>query len=421
MFDKPFTDITVDDLQLLQSNSVPEGTQLDYKQSLPTKDDEGKKEFLRDVSAMANSNGGDLVYGVSEVRGDNTTDISLTGVPNVDFDATKLWMENLIRDCIKPRLVISGIRQLQIDETKVAIVVRVPRSWNSPHVVEFSRYWRFYSRNSAGNYQLDISQVRDAFVFGESLAQRSEEFRLDRLSKIMAEPSLKIGPKLVIHLQSLESLRPASQISIDSALAERELMMLAGYDTTDSNLRHNFDGLLASVGSGERGYLQLFARGAVEEVDAHIVAGTRIDGLLYLPSLSVERWIIKAAGRRLLFLRKLGITSPIIIQVSMMGVKGFRFKAEDVEYHFRDLSFLEETADANPIDRQDLLFTSVVAQTELGELEGSSIVSGEPCPNHWLVAAQLMRSTVDTLARAMGMPRSLYYNSEGRRVGRVEL
>ena len=66
MFYKPLNEVDLNDLQLLVSNKVQEGTQLDYKLTEPEKNDDGKKEFLKDVSAFANTNGGYLIYGVEE-------------------------------------------------------------------------------------------------------------------------------------------------------------------------------------------------------------------------------------------------------------------------------------------------------------------------------------------------------------------
>ena len=39
------------------------------------------------------------------------------------------------------------------------IIVRVPNSLNRPHMVVFKQWSRFYSRNSAGKYQLDVHEL----------------------------------------------------------------------------------------------------------------------------------------------------------------------------------------------------------------------------------------------------------------------
>ncbi len=48
-------------------NAVAESRSLDYKAALPSGGDEGKREFLCDVSSFANTVGGCLIYGVTEI------------------------------------------------------------------------------------------------------------------------------------------------------------------------------------------------------------------------------------------------------------------------------------------------------------------------------------------------------------------
>jgi predicted HTH transcriptional regulator len=63
----------------LIESEVPESLSLDYKQQLPSDQKEEKREFLYDVAALANSAGGDLIYGIVERRAD---DDKATGVPD---------------------------------------------------------------------------------------------------------------------------------------------------------------------------------------------------------------------------------------------------------------------------------------------------------------------------------------------------
>lgn len=145
MINRRLNDIGEHDLQSLVINGVGESNQLDYKETLPGGDDGSKKEFLRDVSAMSNANGGDLIYGVREQSvGDANAAAEVVGVEGVDVDAKKLWMEDLIRTGIEPRLLGVGIRVVPVGDSKVIFVVRVPRSWNGPHAVNFKGHWRFY-------------------------------------------------------------------------------------------------------------------------------------------------------------------------------------------------------------------------------------------------------------------------------------
>src|SRR5437660_11102768 len=109
MINKRLDDIDANDLQGLCDRRVRESGELDFKETVPRKDDKGKSEFLRDVTSLANTNGGDLVYGVTEEReadGSNTG-IAATapGIGNLNVDEQTLWMLNVIRDNRQARLV----------------------------------------------------------------------------------------------------------------------------------------------------------------------------------------------------------------------------------------------------------------------------------------------------------------------------
>jgi len=111
MIPKQLNEIVEEDL--LQLIGVGESKQLEFKETLGAADEE-IKEFLKDVSAMATAIGGDVIYGV--VQGvdanGNTVATSVDGLPAVNADDFILRLENLIRDCIKPRLLGSGTQSV---------------------------------------------------------------------------------------------------------------------------------------------------------------------------------------------------------------------------------------------------------------------------------------------------------------------
>src|SRR2546428_11579317 len=65
---KPLAAIAPTTLQRFVDNGVPETLHLDYKRELTLGDKESKKEFLRDLTAFANAEGGTINYGVAEER-----------------------------------------------------------------------------------------------------------------------------------------------------------------------------------------------------------------------------------------------------------------------------------------------------------------------------------------------------------------
>jgi len=147
--EKSFEELNEADLLSLVKDQVPEKRAIEYKRELPSDTYEGKKEFLADISSLVNASGGHLIFGVQEESG---LPIAVVGVPCDDPDRERLRLENIIRDGIEPRLQGILVRGIRLASGTYAFVLRVPRSWSKPHVVNYKGHWRFYSRNSAGKY-----------------------------------------------------------------------------------------------------------------------------------------------------------------------------------------------------------------------------------------------------------------------------
>ena len=98
---KRIDEISAENIKGLLEAGVPEGKEVDYKQNLPANDNEGKKEFLADVSSFANTTGGDLIFGIRE---ENLIPVEICGLPNLNPDIDIQRLENMIRDGIDPQL-----------------------------------------------------------------------------------------------------------------------------------------------------------------------------------------------------------------------------------------------------------------------------------------------------------------------------
>ena len=75
MINVPLDKIDKDTINALIDDCVREDKTLDYKEKLEINSDNQKKEFLADITAFANSSGGDLVIGIREkkdINGKNT-------------------------------------------------------------------------------------------------------------------------------------------------------------------------------------------------------------------------------------------------------------------------------------------------------------------------------------------------------------
>jgi predicted HTH transcriptional regulator len=138
------------DLIELLNAQVPEGLYLDYKRDMYGNTNDGKQELLKDVSAFANAHGGHLIIGMDEQGG---IPIAIDGIATADPDQLILWLEQLMRDGIEPRM--PGVRSVPVRLTSgsYCFVVRVPRSWNPPHRIRLRNVNRFHIRNSTGIHE----------------------------------------------------------------------------------------------------------------------------------------------------------------------------------------------------------------------------------------------------------------------------
>ena len=210
---KKLDDIQQTDLDALVANGVAEGRTIDYKRDLPGNADSDKKEFLADVSSFANTSGGDLLFGVDEQQG---LPVGLPGLTVSDFDQEVRRLDSIINDGLDPRIRFA-IRTIKRDPKLPVLIIRVDRSWIGPHRVVFKGHDKFYARNSAGKYSMDVSELRSAFTLSGSVIERVRQFRADRIAKIegsQAPVLLPAGSKTILHLIPIDSFAGPVQYDV---------------------------------------------------------------------------------------------------------------------------------------------------------------------------------------------------------------
>jgi predicted HTH transcriptional regulator len=178
MIAKNLTDIVPADIEALVANAASESTTLEFKRDLPGGGDEAKREFLADLSALANSAGGDILYGIDEREGVAAT---ITGIGITDTDTELLRLGNILNSGLEPRIRYSPM-VIQCASGTV-LLLRIEKSWNGPHRVIFRGYDRFFGRTATGKYPLDVQQLRRAFVENSTVAERLRAFRAERMAR----------------------------------------------------------------------------------------------------------------------------------------------------------------------------------------------------------------------------------------------
>jgi hypothetical protein len=325
--EKPIEQVVEADLRTLIEDQVSERKTIEYKQALPGKSNGERKEFLADVVSFANASGGHLVYGMKEEGG---LPIELCGLDLDDPDSTVTALDSSIRTGIKPRIPGVVVWPVRLDSGRVAIVIRVPRSFASPHMVTYGGSSRFFARTSNGKEQLDVEQIRAAFLMSDKTAERVRDFRLDRVAKIRAEDTpvpLTQGAKIVLHVVPLGAFSPLAQIDLQSvAVVSRELQLIPlGRPVAGPDGRYNLEGYVRYTRSRDdryaTAYLQIFRSGALETVDTSLVSHSATGGHLQAANLKAD--VIEKLGYYVSSLKLLGADVPFAVAMSLLGVKGY--------------------------------------------------------------------------------------------------
>lgn len=133
------------------TRSLEETVTFDAKKEVPTK----SIETAKDVSALANTAGGVLLYGVDE--DDSGCPCLLNPIPLAN---QRERIDQIVRTSVDevPTYTISAISS-QADSTKGYLVVLVPPSERAPHMVIAKGERRFYGRGETGNYILSQAEV----------------------------------------------------------------------------------------------------------------------------------------------------------------------------------------------------------------------------------------------------------------------
>jgi len=399
MLEKPLAAITRADIEALVTNRRPEGREIEYKLELPGTNDDARREFLADVASFANTSGGDVIYGV---RGATDTDGKATGLPeeivgvSLNKDAEQLRLDSMIRDGIDPAVPAVQYQAVEGFARGPVLIVRIPRSWRSPHMVTFRNHSRFYARAASGKYQLDVGQLREAFVAPERLRERIETFRQERLASIASDetpvPLPAAGGRTVLHVVPVVAFAQAGGVGLTREQMERPEGFGAALPPLGHggyNVRSNFDGYLSYSGQPNEpsdSYCQVFRTGAVEGVQAlNPWQGSEPA----IPSATFEQGLVQTAERYLAAFASWRVSGPFLIMLSLLRVKGFYMA---VNYTWRTRG--------DRIDRDHLAIPEVYVESVGSDISVQDV-------------ALLMRPALDTVWQAAGWPHSVFFNAEG--------
>lgn len=187
-------------LQRHLDDRVQEDLNLDYKGADSLAKSDGKKrEIHKDVSAMANSAGGVLIYGIREYDDDDRSHLPERFDPVDQSEFTREWLEQVISG-IQPRIQNLVIKPVPIGPgpNDVAFVIEIPAS-NTAHQ---AGDYRYYKRYNFASVPMNDYEVRD--VMNRSAhALIDLEFRLEFERRMVTQEKQgwRSGPGLIGSLE----------------------------------------------------------------------------------------------------------------------------------------------------------------------------------------------------------------------------
>jgi len=334
LYDKDLYSITGEDLKKLIEYGVPEDRYIEYKKELPNNSHHEVREFLADVSAFANASGGMIIFGILEDEG---VPAAIEGLEIDDVDKEICRLEDIIRNNIKPKIIHPFIRQIKLDD-KDLIIIRIPRSWSGPHVVNYQKHWRFYVRTSAGKHSMDIQEVRASMLQNNDLPERMKKFREERLDVILGGSTpvkLSCISTIVLHFIPFSALYNTDISGLNFDIITKNWNSIQPIYSSVNSYRYNLEGFLnlgwLSDDGNYSGYVQVYRNGIFETVDTTMLRSHSGQDKS-VPNICVEREIVKTASLYLDYQKQMGVLPPIALLVSFCRVSGY-YLAVDRKYH----------------------------------------------------------------------------------------
>ena len=186
---KSFTEINEDELKLLLDNQdYRENEYIDYKENFAflefdkndNKRNEKIVEFKNDVCSFANSEGGYLIFGISEKNGIATNIVGIN-IPNNNTDSFEQERRNNLLS-IFPKTPFIIFHFIKLENGKYVVVLFIQSDNFAPYLfLENQCRYYAYTRNGNRKFSMTYNELKNRFNQSIILEKEIYNFRLDRI------------------------------------------------------------------------------------------------------------------------------------------------------------------------------------------------------------------------------------------------
>ena len=315
-------------IEQLRANGVRESRTLEYKRELPGGNADERKEFLQDVSALGNTDGGLILYGVETGKvGNRDTGIpvAIPGLEVPNLDAVLLDLQARFRTSTDPALTQQvRCRFIPLASGRHVLAIYVWQSALRPHRITFQGSNRFWRRNDAGNYEPATNELRAMFQEAREWTKEVEAFRSRRVALLQGARGLALSvPSALLHILPLGRLEERHALPAHEVLRKK----IPTWDSHNGG-RFNLDGyLIIDHTSGViRHWSQVFRFGGWESFTRSYgregFSGDTAPRSLFIADQYFETLATHATHAVQFLEREMNVSPPMAVCVTLVHVEG---------------------------------------------------------------------------------------------------
>ena len=237
--------------------------------------DKQKDKFMKEIAAYANTNGGTIIIGMQEDENRLPIRLSGVGLSIKEFDNWLSSFRQLVLSRIRPHLHGLECIPVELNESNIAIVIYVPKSYARPHSFWDGNKDEFFMRYANGITYMDIDDLRKEFLYGSSIQDKIRQFRRDRVSMIASNECMgNMGnkAKIVFHIIPEWSFELSNRVDLLKLQNNTGFRLIYG---SSWGWRYNADGYCIYRDDETKmieGYTQVFHNGIIEAVEVQFMS-----------------------------------------------------------------------------------------------------------------------------------------------------
>ena len=375
------------DIKRLVENQIQESSSLDYKKELAISKDKDKKEFLFDVSAMYNTDGGCLVFGIEEEKDQNNQNTGkpkeITGIEIQNSDKLIQQIEDIVKNCTEPSINQLIINELEV-EGQTVLILGIPKGLGLPSMVTYNQTNKFYKRRNSGKYAVDVYELNNMFMQNQVLKEKASDFRKKRIKTVLNQESL---PNLVVDNSFFVHIIPFSFLDnhiVDFSKAEKDnILDMRPIGTTGWDKMYNIDGYATFTTSSDRqqitSYNQIFRNGIYEAYTSELFFEDRNGNIAFNGKAMIEE-TLRTISEGLKVLNHMQFEPPFLVSFSFHNVLG--------KLLYNDASFY-----SRPFRQNEIIFPLILIPTYESDIYS------------------LIKPNFDILWQSFGFAKSIEFNN----------